>query len=92
MKRMIEWLETKLSRSKVPVVADEPSDFESVDDKYTIEVSLGAEVAGWMDNHEPAPDEYVPTVPMLKILDEDSLDDSTEFDPYNSDPKPGDQS
>ena len=83
MKRMIEWLETKLSRSKAPVVADEPSDSASVapdDDEHTIDVPSGAVVADWMDDHESTEDESDNTLPDLEALDADSSDESTGYD------------
>ncbi len=51
MKRIIRWLETKISRPKNPIVADQPSDPVSVepddianDDDYEIETSFDVEV------------------------------------------------
>ncbi len=51
MKRIIRWLESKISRPKNPIVADQPSDPVSVesddianDDDYEIETSFDAEV------------------------------------------------
>ena len=88
MKRITEWLETNLSRSKAPVVADEPSDSASVapdDDEHTIDVPSSAVVADWMGDHESTEDESDNTLPDIRVLGEDSLDESTGFDPYDSD-------
>ncbi len=49
-------VDKSFSRWKAAVTADEPSTPESVepcDDEYTIDVPLGAAVAGSMDRHEP---------------------------------------
>ena len=70
MKRMIEWLETKLSRSKAPVVADEPSDSASVEPD---------------DDHESTQDERANSLPDLAA---DSPDESTGYDPSDTDVMP----
>ncbi len=96
MKRIIRWLETKLSRGEA--VADEPSNTEVVKpdiDKSTIDTFLGDEVANLMQDQEPEKnvlmpdiysDEHVATVPNLEVLDPSSpdTDGSTGFNPYDT--------
>jgi len=84
MKRILRWLKKLSSQAKNTVADDQPSEPDSVkpdDYQCPSDVSLGAEVAGWMDNHESKQDDYVDTVPDLEILDLDSseADRSTGF-------------
>ena len=90
MKRILRWLEKLSSQSRNTDPDEQPSQPDSVkpdDGQCPSDVSLGAEVAGWMDNHESAQDDYVDTVPNLEILDLDfsEVDKSTGFDPDDSD-------
>ena len=54
MKDIPKWLAERLPQLKKPVEDDQPNDTESVnpDDEVRSEMSLAAEVAGWMDNHD----------------------------------------
>ena len=96
MKRIIRWLETKLSRGEA--VADEPSNAEVVKpdiDESTTDIFLGSEVANLTQDQEPEKnvpmpdiysDEYVATVPNLEILAPSSPDinESAGFNPYDT--------
>jgi hypothetical protein len=98
MKRIVRWLETKLSRSEASAVANEPGDSEIIKpdiSESTIDVILGDEVASSMPDEISAKDvlmpdiysdEHVPTVPNLKILNESlpDNDESTGFNPYDT--------
>ncbi len=96
MKRIIRWLETKLSRWGA--VVDEPSDSEVIKpdiNESTIDVFLGDEVANSMQNQvsekdvlmpDIYADDHVATVPNLKIPDQPSLDvgESAGVNPYDT--------
>ncbi len=97
MKDIPKWLAERLCQLKKPVESDQPNDDESVspDSEGRGEISLSAEVAGWMDNHEAEKNVVMPdiyseahdaTVPQLKLLDLDltDLDESTGFNPYDT--------
>ncbi len=62
MKRIIRWLETKLSRRQAPIVLEQPSNLVSVEPDDIPN-----------DNYGYA-DRYVVTEPDLKILDQSSPD------------------
>jgi hypothetical protein len=88
---MIKWLRPILSRSKAPVVADEPSDSASAepdDDEHTIDVPSSAEVADCMDDHESTQVDSDDTLQEHRVLDADSSDESTDFDPGDTDVLP----
>ena len=96
MKRIVRWLETKLSRGEA--VADEPSNAEVVKPdvcESTIDIFLGDEVTNLTQDQEPEKnvlmpdvdvDEHIDTVPNLEVLDPSSpdIDESTGFNPYDT--------
>ena len=99
MKRIIGALKAKLSRPKVPVAVEQPSnpvsvkpgDFENND--YKVEMLFDAEVHGRIDSQGPGknvlmPDIYadksVATAPELEILAPPGTDESIGFDPYDT--------
>jgi hypothetical protein len=98
MKRLIAWFDTRLCQPKSSELSGTPRYPESAepdDEDCTIDASLGAVVADWMNDHEPEQsvpmpdifvDEYVQTVPNLTILDPilPDVDESTGIDPYNT--------
>ncbi len=92
MKRIIGALKAKLSRPKVPVAVEQPSnpvsvkpdDFENND--YKVEMLFDAEIHGRIDSQRPGKnilmpdiyaDERVGTVPDLKVIDQPSPDADT---------------
>ena len=90
MKRIIRWLETKLSRPKSPDTSDVPSDSESAKPD---EIDLGIDLPKGLQ--EPAKNVLMPdiygaehdaTVPHLKIPDQPSLEvgESAGFNPYDT--------
>ncbi len=90
MKRIVRWLETKLSRPKSPDTSDAPSGSESAKlDEFDLGIDLPE------DLQEPAKnvlmpdicaDEHIDTVPNLEVLDPSSpdIDESTGFNPYDT--------
>ena len=90
MKRIVRWLEAKLSRQKSPDTSDAPSDSESV---KADEIDLGIDVSKGLQR--PAKNVLMPdiygendddTQPLLNILDPSSpdIDESTGFNPYDT--------
>ncbi len=69
MKRLIEWMEKKLSHPEAPVVDERPSKPLTVDDLVMPDIYAV---------------EHVETVPDLKVIDLSSPDDSTGFNPYDT--------
>ena len=71
MKRIIEWVETMLSRRNAPEVFDQLSKPPTVEDLVTPDIYAV---------------EHVDTVPNLKVIDLSSpdIDKSTGFNPYDT--------
>ena len=69
MKRIIEWMEKKLSHPEAPVVDERPSKRLTVDDLVMPDIYAV---------------EHVETVPDLKIIDLSAADESDGFNPYDT--------
>lgn len=71
MKRIIEWMEKKLSHPEVPAVPEQPSKPLTVDDLVMPDIYSV---------------EHVETVPDLKVIDLSSpdIDESSGFNPYDT--------
>ena len=71
MKRIIEWMEKKLSRPEAPVLDEQPSKPLTVDDLVMPDIYSV---------------EHVETVPDLKVIDLSSpdIDESSGFNPYDT--------
>jgi len=71
MKRISEWMESKLSRPEAPDVPEQPSKPLTVDDLVMPDIYA---------------DKHVESVPDLKIINLSSpdIDDSTGFNPYDT--------
>jgi hypothetical protein len=71
MKRIIEWMEKKLSHQEAPVVDEQPSKPLAVEDLVMPDIYADA---------------HVGTVPDLKVIDLSSpdIDESSGFNPYDT--------
>ena len=83
MKRIFRWLETRLPRSESPNPSDPPVASENVKPDES-DLDQGSPTS--VEMPDIYGDEYVATVPNLKILDESSpdTDNSTGFNPYDT--------
>jgi hypothetical protein len=69
MKRIVKWIEKKLSYQKARVVNEQPNKQLTVDDLVMPDIYAV---------------EHVETVPDLKIIDLSSPGESSEFNPYDT--------
>ena len=101
MKRIFAALRDKVSQAEDPVADDQSSNVvcdesdDLVNNDYEVEMSYDAEIPGRIESQGPGKnvlmpdiygDEYVATVPDLKIIDLSSsgVDESTGFNPYDT--------